>query len=52
MSTLVRSVIAVIFTTALAGCVVVPAGPPRPYARVGVGVGLVVQPPLVVYRGW
>jgi hypothetical protein len=48
MRTIVKLLIALAFGAALAGCVVAPIGPPRPY----VGVGVIAPAPVVVYHRW
>ena len=46
-SLIVKLLCAATLLTALSGCVVVPAGPPRAYVRVGV----VAPAPVLVVRG-
>jgi hypothetical protein len=50
MRGIVKLLIAFVFAATLAGCVVAPVGPPRPY----VAVGVVAPAPVVVvgYRRW
>lgn len=50
MRSIVKLLIAFAFATTLAGCVVAPVGPPRPY----VAVGVVAPAPMVIvgYRRW
>jgi hypothetical protein len=47
MRTVVKLLIALLLGAALAGCVVVPVGPPRAY----VGAGVVLPAPVVVVHG-
>ena len=48
MRSILKLLIAVSAAAALAGCVVVPVGPPRAY----VGVGVVAPAPVVVVHGY
>jgi hypothetical protein len=47
MARIVKLLVALAFAAALAGCVVAPLGPPRPY----VSAAVVVPAPVVVYHG-
>ena len=47
MTRIVRLLVALTLAAALAGCVVAPLGPPRPYAAAAV----VVPAPVVVFHG-